>query len=553
MRERRITAITDPGSHMAELRLTGKLASGGFAAGPVALLSTLPAAKRRRGEPAAEASALREAIGAALEQLAQLAARTNGDGADILAFQIAMLEDDALAAPAFDAIGEGASADHGWRAALGAEIVDYEASEDEHFRARASDLRDIRDRVLAALAGAATEPCLPAGAIVLAEDLTPSRFLATDWSRGGGIALTRGSASGHVATLARARGVPMIVGIELDLGGIGNRDEALIDGESATLCLDPMPATRAAFAVRAKAAERVHQEAESFRMRPAVTADGTAIAVCINVADPAEIEALDPASCDGIGLVRTEFLFHGKDGLPDEETQYRSYRRLAEWAAGKPVTIRTLDAGADKPIPGLTLDGESNPFLGMRGIRLSLAKPEPFRVQLRALCRAAVHGAVEVMLPMVALPSELTLAARYLDEEMVRLHAKGVACRRPPLGIMVEVPAAAITVDAFDAAFFSIGSNDLTQYVMAAARDSDAVASLNDPTHPAVLRLIAQVAAHGAATSRKVSLCGDAAGEPKLIEALLRSGLRALSVAPAALARSKEAIARGDLSRSVVG
>jgi phosphotransferase system enzyme I (PtsI) len=207
------------------------------------------------------------------------------------------------------------------------------------------------------------------------------------------------------------------------------------------------------------------------------------------------------------------------------------------------VTVRTLDAGGDKPISGYTIDGESNPFLGVRGIRLSLAKPEAFRVQLRALARAAAAGAIEVMLPMVAAPGELALARRFLDAEIDRLAASGVAFGRPPLGMMVEVPAAAIAIERFDANFFSIGSNDLTQYVFAAARDSDALAALTDPTDPAVLRLIAAVAAHGERRGRKVSLCGDAAGEPRHVAALLRTGLRTLSVAPSAIASVKEAIA----------
>jgi phosphotransferase system enzyme I (PtsI) len=533
---------------MDELRLIGRSASAGFAVGPIALLARFNVMVRKGGEPAAEAAALRDAIATALEHLSQLAAHAKSDGADILAFQIAMLEDETLAAPAFAAISAGASADRAWHTALDAEIGGYDNAEDEHFRARANDLRDICERVLSALSGGVTEPSVPSGAIVVGEDLTPSRFLATDWGAGGGIALTRGSASGHVATLARARGVPMIIGLDLDLGSIGGRGEALIDGESATLYLHPTPTTRKSFAARARTSERARESAEVFRMQPALTADGTPIAVHINVADPIEVETLDPGSCDGIGLVRTEFLFHGKDKLPDEEDQYLAYRRLAEWSRGKSVTIRTLDAGADKPIPGLTIASESNPFLGMRGVRLSLAKPEPFRVQLRALCRAAVHGAIEVMLPMITVPSELVLARRILDEEVAALEAAGVACRRPPLGIMVEVPAAAIAIDAFDAAFYSIGSNDLTQYVMAAARDLDAVAALNDPANPAVLRLIAQVTAHGAATGRKVSLCGDAGGEPKLVKALLSAGLRALSVAPVAIARTKQAIAAVDLS-----
>ena len=532
---------------MAELRVTGRVASGGFAAGPVAVFSTDSGATRGVGEPSAEAQALRSAIAAALGQLGDLAAKAGRDGADILAFQIAMLEDETLSKSAFGAIGAGVTADLAWRTALDREIDDYEAAEDAHFKARASDLRDIRDRVVAILSGADMEPSLPPGAIIVGEDLTPSRFLSTDWRSGGGIALTRGSASSHVATLARSRGVPMIVGLSLDLDGIGQRADGLIDGGSATLTIDPEAATREDFAARARAARASLSAADEFRMRPAFTADGTPIAVFINLANPAEVESLDPGSCDGIGLVRTEFLFSGKGGLPDEETQYHAYRRLAEWAAGKPVTIRTLDAGADKPIAGLTLDQEANPFLGMRGIRLSLARPEIFLTQLRALCRAAAHGAIEIMLPMVALPRELELARGHLEEALTGLQTAGVPCRRPDLGIMVEVPAAAIVVEAFDAAFFSIGSNDLTQYVMAAARDSDAVAGLNDPTHPAVLRLVAQVAAHGARVARKVSLCGDAGGEPKFIEALLAAGLRALSVNPAALGIAKQAIARVDL------
>jgi phosphotransferase system enzyme I (PtsI) len=532
---------------MGELRLSGRAASGGFAAGPVAIVCGGAAAVRGGGDPAAEAEALQKAIAGALDQLAKLSADADSDGADILAFQIAMLEDESLRAGAFAAIGAGADADSAWRAALEAEIAGYEAAEDETFRARASDLKDIRDRVLAVLSGAATDTDLPAGTILVGEDLTPSRFLSTDWSVGGGIALTRGSASGHVATLARARGVPMIVGLDLDLSGVAERTDALIDGESATLYIDPEIATRADFATRARAASQSKTASNAFRLAPAITADGVRIAVCVNIGDPAEVETLDPESCDGIGLVRTEFLFSGKKGLPDEETQYRAYRRLAEWAADRPVTIRTLDAGADKPIAGLTLDYETNPFLGLRGIRLSLAKPEPFRTQLRALCRAAAHGAIEVMLPMVALPRELEAARGMLEDCAAALRAAGVSHRRPDLGIMVEVPAAAITVESFDAAFFSIGSNDLTQYVMAASRDSDAVAELNDVRNPAVLRLIAEVAAHGARTGRKVSLCGDAGGDPKLIEALLAAGLRALSVSPAALGAAKQAIARVDL------
>jgi phosphotransferase system enzyme I (PtsI) len=274
-----------------------------------------------------------------------------------------------------------------------------------------------------------------------------------------------------------------------------------------------------------------------------MTADRVRIAVHLNIAGPSELEAIRPTVCDGIGLVRSEFLFHGAAGLPDEETQLAFYCRIVEWAEGRPVTIRTLDAGGDKPIAGLTIDGESNPFLGVRGVRLSLIRPEVFRVQLRALARAASHGALKIMLPMVTAPAELAAARALLDEELAALAASGVAARRPPLGIMVEVPATALTIEEFDADFFSIGSNDLTQYVTAAGRDIAAVADLADPLNPAVMRLVGMVVAHGRAHGREVSLCGDAGGDPAVIPRLLATGLRSLSVAPAALGRTKAAIA----------
>ena len=535
---------------MDERRLIGKRAAAGYAAGPVAVLLHAVAAARTGGDRDAEAKALKAAIAAATEDLSQLAARAEGAGADIIAFQIAMLEDESLAEPAFADIESGLGADESWRRALDQQISDYESASDHLFRARASDLSDIRDRVLAALNGTKADAPLPEGAILVGEDLTPSRFLSTDWSRGGGIVLTRGSASSHVATLARSQGVPMIIGVPLDLCNIESGTRAAIDGENATLWLNPAPTTLRALSAR-KGSAVTPRNGGGRELLPAATADGTPIAVYANISDLSEIERMDIAGFDGVGLARTEFLFGHGSGPPGEEEQYSVYRRLAEWARGKPVTIRTLDAGADKPIAGLTLPHESNPFLGLRGVRLSLAHPEVFRVQLRALCRAAAHGAIEIMLPMVTVPSELQLARRFLREEAHALRAAGAAYREPSLGVMIEVPAAAISIDRFDADFFSIGSNDLTQYVMAAARDNGAVADLNDPADPAVLSLVARVTAHAKATGRKASLCGDAGGEPKYVELLLRDGgLRALSIAPAALGPIKRAIAEVDLKRS---
>ncbi len=518
----------------------GQPASPGLAAGPLVRLEAPREQRRAGGDPAGERAALEAAIAAAIAALRRLGEAAGGDAADILEFQVAMLEDEALTAPALAMIAEGVDAVGAWRRALAAQIGDYESSGDEYFRARSADLRDLRDAVSRRLVGEA-EIALPEAAVLAGEDVTPTRFLSVDWSRGGGIALFAGSASSHVAMLARSRGVPMIVGLgALDVAG---HSAAIIDAYAGRVILSPRDADWSAYeAARAEEADRTAREAAA-AVLPARTRDAVPVSVMINVGEPEELDSLDPVICDGVGLVRTEFLFH-RDGIPDEEAQYRAYRRIVEWATPKPVVLRTLDAGGDKPIPGLTVDGESNPFLGTRGIRLSLARPEMFRLQLRALARAAAHGNARIMLPMVTVPEEIDRAAALLDAVVAELHAEGAAHARPPLGIMVEVPAVAVVPALFArAAFFSIGSNDLTQYVTASARDVAAVAALNDPSHPAVLALIRRVVAAGRALGIDVSLCGDMGGDPRHLPALIAAGLRSVSVAPTQVGRAKLAIA----------
>jgi phosphotransferase system enzyme I (PtsI) len=520
------------------LRLKGISASAGYAEGPLFNLDPVAARYAGKATAAEEEAALDTAIGVATGRLTALIEASEGDAADILEFQLAMLEDDALTGPAFAAIASGQPADTAWRQALDAEIAGYETSDQDYFRARAADMRDIRDQVLRALTED-SEATAPAGAIFYGEDIAPTRFLETDWSSGGGIALKAGSAASHVAMLARSRGVPMIVGLgacPTNPAGV-----ALLDAEHGGIVLAPSKAEIEAFRLLSSSFAARRNKAKTFLARPAVTKAGTAVRVQVNIADPSDVDGIDVSTCDGVGLMRTEFLF-GKT-LPDEETQYRAYRKVLEWAGDKPVTIRTVDAGGDKPVPGFTVE-EGNPFLGLRGIRLSLARPEVFRLQIRALLRAAVHGNLKVMFPMIAVSDEYQRAAALFAEEQAALAARGVAQRMPPLGIMVEVPSVAIAPEAFaEVAFFSIGSNDLTQYVMAAARDNASVAHLNSVKHPAVLRLIASVAAFGRAQGIPVSLCGDAGGDPATIPPLLEAGLRDLSVVPAQLAMAKAAIA----------
>jgi phosphotransferase system enzyme I (PtsI) len=531
---------------MMERHFAGRSASPGLALGPLVPFAPDVGARAGSGDREIEADALRRALAMALGDLRRIVEDKPGEIADILGFQVALLEDDVLSEPVYAAIAQGRAAHDAWRDAIEAEAAGYEASEDEYFRARAADLRDIRDRVLVVLTGSGQVADVPPGAIVAAIDLAPSRFLAIDWSRGGALVLTAGSPTSHVAMLARSRGVPAVVGLGVDIAELAGH--ALVDAHRGFLIVDPGPDTRAQFDRDAHSAFAARALADAAARRPAATLDGTPIRILLNIADPAELTGLDPLICDGIGLVRTELLFHDRRELPDEDCQYAAYRRIAEWAQDRPVTIRTLDAGGDKPIANLTLAAESNPFLGVRGLRLSFARPDVFRVQLRALARAAMHGNVKIMLPMVSLPRELTAARAMLDEEVAALLSAGVPARRPSLGIMVEVPAAAIAADQFDAEFFSIGSNDLTQYVAAAGRDIGAVADLADPVQPAMLRLLRYVVDVARTQRIEVSLCGDAGGDPRTIAPLLATGLRTLSMAPALVGGAKLAIADIDLN-----
>jgi phosphoenolpyruvate-protein phosphotransferase (PTS system enzyme I) len=531
-----------------EIVLQGIGASAGLALGRIAIQRVCQGGRRVPGTPTEEHDALRAAMATAAAQLEALAGSVGDDAAaEILEFQIALLDDEDLLAPIFARIADGAPADAAWREQLDAEIAAYRASGDEVLEARSADLLDLRDRVLGVL-GPQAEPALALNgeqAIYVAEEITPSRFLEIDWTRFRGAAIKGGSAAGHVALLARARGTPLVIGLGAAFETLRDGTVALLDAERGHLVLDPSPTTLG------DAQRRLAEQAASataharFLDRPAITAGGERVEVLINVDDPALLAALDPRHTDGIGLTRTEFLFRGPD-LPDEACQFQVYAEVLEWAAGRPVIIRTLDAGGDKPIPGLTPDGESNPFLGLRGLRLSLARPEIFTVQLRALARAAVGGNLKVMAPMVSTPAEFEAFRGLFREVVDALHAEGIEAALPPLGMMVEVPAAALCASNFDADFMSIGSNDLVQYVMAAGRDIGAVADLYDPGNLAVLELIERVVESGERRGIEISLCGDMASDPNFVPRLMELGLRRLSVAPASLGAVKATIAGWD-------
>jgi phosphoenolpyruvate-protein phosphotransferase (PTS system enzyme I) len=524
------------------LAYRGRTASIGFAHGPLIRVDAGTSGERIAGNLAEEALALRAAIDRASGQIADLAGIAGGEAAQILEFQVALLEDEDFIEAIFASIGEGDPADVAWRSALDAQIADYNSAADEYLKARSSDLADLRDRVINNLRGDEGQVLkIPTGAVVCADDLPPSRFLEIDWSGGGGLALLRGSPTSHVAMLARARGIPMVVqlGAIPDIGAT-----ALLDGEGATLELDPSAEQVRLFETRRESHRKSRASARAILRRPTASWRGERIKLFINIQRVDDLEHVDAQYADGIGLMRTEFLLTERGGLPDEETQFQAYDAVLRWADRRPVTIRTFDAGGDKPVPGFTLDGEANPFLGLRGLRLCLARPEIFAIQLRALARAAVRGNLKVMFPMVTSADELEAGRKLFADVVQRLQADGIAAMLPELGIMVEVPAAALAVKSFKASFFSIGSNDLAQYVLACDRTNGALAPLMDPLHPAVLELIARTAEHGRRAGISVSLCGDMASDPRCLPALLNCGLRELSVNASALAQIKQTIDR---------
>ena len=505
-------------------------ASPGLAIGIVHVPASFNGASRQAGDSNAERAAFEEAVAQAIERLRALADESGGLARDVIGFQVSLLEDGEFLGPVRAEIDAGLAADRAWAHHLAREIADYELAPTAYLRDRAADLRDLRARVAMAFAGDAHRDALPENCIVIADELTPSRFLELDRSRVGAVATYSGSTASHVAMLARAYGVPMLVQLACGPDDAAPGAEAIVDADRGCLVLTPSTSIRERYARRIEERRAREREVVKHTSRPARTRAGTPVQVLVNVDDPN-------------GRAGVDSLFHDGAGLPDEQRQLDCYRRLVRWAHGRPVTVRTLDAGGDKPIPGLTIEGESNPFLGLRGVRLSLSRPEVFATQLRALARAAAEGELKVMLPMVTKPDELDETRRILSDEVRALRAAGVHAAMPRLGMMVEVPAAALTIEAFDADFFSIGTNDLTQYVLAAGRDSSAVADLLDPLHPAVLELIARVAAACDRAGREVSVCGEMAAQPECLRALLDGGIRAVSVPPAALAATKATVA----------
>ena len=537
---------------MNAMHLSGVSASAGMAAGTLVQLDAgrfefPPAAAP--GDSARERQRLQQALDKARAAVAELSADLEPVAADIMEFQLALLEDADFLSPAFAAIDSGAAAEGAWSAMMDAEIADYAGADDPNMAAKADDLADIRARVLEALCGKTRTPRLrpPADGhfICAAPRMTPSEFLACDPASVRAIAVSGGSPGSHVAILARARGMPMIVNCGDQLLDAPSGACALLDADQAHLIVHPDKSQRAAFQRRFDRHQARRRQVNQRVNEPALTAHGERVAIYANIDDPALLDGVDAAPFDGVGLARTEFLFHG-DAPPGEDVQLAAYRAIIDWAGGRAVTIRTVDAGGDKAMGGVTAPFEANPFLGLRGCRLYESHRQLFETQLRALARAAAAapGRLKVMIPMVTRPAEMARFRAQFAAVVEDMKSNGVACELPALGMMVEVPAAALEASSFDADFYSVGSNDLVQYTLAAARDDPRVAHLNDPRAPAVGRLIKMAVSAARARGVEISVCGDMASAPGLVPLLLEAGVRALSVAMAGVAEVKQAVRR---------
>ena len=517
----------------ADGALVGVPASPGIAVGQVFRLRQDDVVLEERGaEPAQEQRALDAAVAAARVQLESLQRRlteeADANRAAIFAAHQELLEDPEVMDRAATLIREGASAPFAWQQAYTSQAERLVALQNPVLAGRATDLRDIGRRVLHLLVGHGEASLdVPPESIIVAEELTPSDTASLDRTRVRGLCTTMGSATSHVAILARGLGIPAIAGTDPRVLDLTPGTRVIIDGDHGTLKPAPTAEEEAAAVERQQSDERRRHSELSAAAEPATTRDGQRVEVVANIGGEREARRVPEVGGEGVGLLRTEFLFMDRRTAPNEDEQAKTYEAIARALGPERIlVIRTLDVGGDKPIPYLALPAEENPFLGERGVRLTLARPELFRAQVRAILRASPAGKVAMMFPMIALLSEWRAARELVERERAALGVPPI-----PVGIMVETAAAALIAERFarEADFFSIGTNDLTQYTLAMDRSNARLAPQVDTLHPAVLRLIERTVAGARQHGRWVGICGALAGDPQAIPVLLGLGVNELS------------------------
>lgn len=429
----------------------------------------------------------------------------------------------------------------------------FEAMEDAYLSARVADIRDIGRRLLRNLTNTPYRPfsVLPKNAVILADELTPADTALLDPRQVAGLATVLGGAESHTAIMARSLGLPSALGVPGLLKGLRGGESAVVDGTSGLVIINPSPATLATYRRRRADFLRSRRVLARLKDVPAVTRDGARITLQANIELPNEVDSVLSAGAEGIGLLRSEFLFMNREDIPSEDEQFHVLKQLVERMAGRTVTVRTFDAGGDKLASALNCVPGPNPSLGLRAIRLGLARPELLEAQLAAMLRASAFGPLRILVPMVATVEELRATREMMEGVTRRLRKKGVplADPLPPLGAMIEIPGAALAADAlaWHADFFSIGTNDLTQYTLAIDRADEAVAHLYNPLHPAVLRLI-QFSAEAALRARiPLCVCGEIAGDPRFTALLMGLGIRDLSMSATNIPVVKQRIRTLDL------
>ncbi|HEY0733528.1 MAG TPA: phosphoenolpyruvate--protein phosphotransferase [Herpetosiphonaceae bacterium] len=532
-------------------RLRGLVGSPGIAIGTITHLAhTTAHADTKSSDPQTDRQRLltsQAEVAAQLQRLAaELRAEDKPDEAGIFEAQALLAGDSALVSEVERLLAEEQLAlPEAVRRASEAMAATLSRIDDPYLRERAADVEAIGQQIIATLQGVTLDLRLPEGAIVIARDLTPAQTASLRGLGIAGFATAGGTATGHVAILARALDIPAIVGLSDALLELPDGATAILDAAEGLLIVEPdeeeLATYSALYTSRQEDAERRH----GLLSLPAETSDGQRVELWANIGHPDEVQRALEVGAEGIGLFRTEFLFLERSAPPDEDEQYAAYTAALRAMAGQPVVIRTLDIGGDKPIPYLEAMQEANPFLGWRGLRFAMRFRQLFQVQLRALLRAATEGDLRIMLPMVATPDDVAWARAEIEAATASLAQEATPHRADvPLGIMIETPAAAITLDLLAAGlrFCSIGSNDLTQYTLAADRGVAELGQRYRHDDPAVFRMMQLAVSEARRLGLEISICGELASEPAAALALVGMGIEKLSMTPAALPVVKEAI-----------
>jgi phosphotransferase system enzyme I (PtsI) len=536
------------------ITLQGKGISSGIAKGRLVFLKrkSLPVAKRPIDDTEKEIERFATAKQAASDQLDELSAamadKIGEENALLFEIHRMMLEDSDYTDPILEIIRtEKVCAEYAVNTAGSRLAQEFADMDDEYMKARSIDVYDVSKRVVEILSGGGQAPGSgDEPAILAADDFTPSETAQLDRSKTLALVSRQGAANSHTAIFARTMGIPAIIGFGAFLSNDLSGREAILDGESGVLYIDPEPAIVDSLELKAEQARHERETLEKMRSKPTITKNGRTMKLFANIGSVGDVDAALAGDAEGVGLFRSEFLYLGRDDYPDENTQYESYRKVLEKMGDRQVIIRTLDIGADKQADYFNLPREENPALGMRAIRICLTRPDIFKTQLRAIYRAAVHGNAAIMFPMICSLDELLRAKNLAKAALEDLAARGVPFKADiPIGIMIETPASALVSDilAPEADFFSIGTNDLTQYTLAIDRQNDSISSFCDTHHEAILRLINMACAGAHKAGIWCGICGSLAADRALTKTFVEMGIDELSVEPSSILKLRSLIA----------